>query len=92
MAMENGSLSASDVALLSGSNGFGGFAGGFEGLIYLAVIAAMFGGGFGFIVSGLGLHRGARLQHIRLKPGVASRDDRGAAGSFRGCTRIAKFS
>ena len=25
MAMENGSLSASDVALLSGGNGFGGF-------------------------------------------------------------------
>ena len=44
MAMENGSLSASDVALLSGGNGFGGFGNGFEGLIYLAVIAAMFGG------------------------------------------------
>lgn len=48
MAMENGSLSASDVALLSGGNGFGGFGNGFEGLIYLAVIAAMFGNGFGF--------------------------------------------
>ena len=49
MAMENGStLSAADVALLSNNGGFGGFAGGFEGLIYLAVIAAMFGGGFGF--------------------------------------------
>lgn len=48
MAMENGSLSASDVALLSGNGGFG-FGNGFEGLIYLAVIAAMFGnGGFGF--------------------------------------------
>lgn len=51
MAMENGSLSASDVALLSRNdgcccnNGFGFGNGGFEGLIYLAVIASMFGGG-----------------------------------------------
>lgn len=47
MAMENGSLSASDVALLSGNNGFGFGNNGFEGLIYLAVIASMFGGGWG---------------------------------------------
>ena len=40
---ENG-LSVGDVAALS--NGGFGF-GGFEGLIYLAVICAMFGGGFG---------------------------------------------
>ena len=40
---ENNGLSVSDVAALS-NGGFGGF----EGLIYLAVIAAMFGGGFGF--------------------------------------------
>lgn len=46
--MENGNgLSVSDVAALSGG-GFGGFGNGFEGLIYLAVIASMFGGGFGF--------------------------------------------
>ena len=44
--MDNGNLSASDVALLSGG-GFGGLGNGFEGLIYLAVIASMFGGGFG---------------------------------------------
>ena len=44
---ENNGLSVSDVAALS-NGGFGGFGGGFEGLIYLAVIAAMFGGGFGF--------------------------------------------
>ena len=43
----NGTLSASDVALLSG-NGFGGFGGGLEGIIYLAIIAFMFGGGFGW--------------------------------------------
>ena len=43
---ENSGLSVSDVAALSGG-GLGGF-GGFEGLIYLAVICAMFGGGFGF--------------------------------------------
>lgn len=46
--MDNGSLTASDVALLSGNGGFGGFGNGFEGLIYLAVIASMFGGGFGW--------------------------------------------
>lgn len=51
--MDNGNLSASDVALLSG-NGFGGLGNGFEGLIYLAVIMAMFGGnGFGFGNNGL---------------------------------------
>lgn len=47
---ENNGLSVSDVAALSGG-GFGGFGNGFEGLIYLAVIASMFGGwggGFGF--------------------------------------------
>ena len=44
---ENNGLSVSDVAALS-NGGFGGFGGGFEGLIYLAVICAMFGGGFGF--------------------------------------------
>lgn len=43
--MDNGTgLSASDVALLNG----GGFGGGLEGIIYLAIIAFMFGGGFGF--------------------------------------------
>lgn len=40
----NNGLSVSDVAALSGG-GFGGFGNGFEGLIYLAVIASMFGGG-----------------------------------------------
>ena len=60
MAMENGStLSAADVALLSNNGGFSGFAGGFEGLIYLAVIAAMFGGGFGF--GGFGNGAGAAV-------------------------------
>ena len=43
--MDNG-ISVADVAALSGGIGNNGF-GGFEGLIYLAVIAAMFGGGFG---------------------------------------------
>lgn len=69
MAMENGSLSASDVALLSGSNGFGGFAGGFEGLIYLAVIAAMFGGGFG----GFGL--GGNAAGAAVATGMATQND-----------------
>lgn len=50
---ENSGLSVSDVAALSGG-GLGGF-GGFEGLIYLAVICAMFGGGFG----GFGFGNGA---------------------------------
>jgi len=44
--MDNNGLSAADYAALSNRNGFGG---GFEGLIYLAIIAFMFGGGnFGF--------------------------------------------
>lgn len=41
--MDNGGLTVADVAALN-NNGFGGF----EGLIYLAVIASMFGGGWGF--------------------------------------------
>ena len=41
---ENTGLSVGDVAALNG--GLGG-CGGWEGLIYLAVIASMFGGGFG---------------------------------------------
>lgn len=49
---ENNGLSVSDVAALSGG-GFGGFGNGFEGLIYLAVIASMFGGwGGGFGIGG----------------------------------------
>lgn len=45
--MDNGNgMSVADVAALSGG-GFGGFGNGFEGLIYLAVIASMFGGGWG---------------------------------------------
>lgn len=45
--MDNGStLSASDVALLSG-NGFGGMGDGWGGMIWLFAILAMMGGGFG---------------------------------------------
>lgn len=48
--MDNGNgMSLADIAAVSG-NGWGGFGNGFEGLIYLAVIASMFGGwggGFG---------------------------------------------
>lgn len=43
MAMENGSLSASDVALLSGD----GFGGGMNSMIWLFAIIALMGGGFG---------------------------------------------
>ena len=46
MADSNG-LSLGDVAALS-NGGFGGLGGDLSGLIYLAVIFAMFGGGFGF--------------------------------------------
>ena len=63
---ENSGLSVSDVAALS-NGGFGGFGGGFEGLIYLAVIAAMFGGGFGF--GGFGGGNAAALQ------GMATQND-----------------
>lgn len=45
--MDNG-MSVADVAAISGGGGFGGWGNGFEGLIYLAVIASMFGGGFGW--------------------------------------------
>lgn len=44
MAMENGGLSASDVALLNGNNGFDG---GWGGMIWLFAILALMGGGFG---------------------------------------------
>lgn len=44
---ENSGLSLGDVAALS-NGGFGGLGGDLGGLIYLAVIFAMFGGGFGF--------------------------------------------
>ena len=54
----NNGLSVSDVAALS-NGGFGGLGGGFEGLIYLAVICAMFGGGFGF--GGFGNGAGAAV-------------------------------
>lgn len=43
MAMENGSLSAADVALLSGDGGFGGM----NSMIWLFAIIALMGGGFG---------------------------------------------
>ena len=59
---------------------------------YVYTCYIRFGSGLGFSVPGLGLHCSARLQRVRRKPGVASRDDRSASGSFRGCTRIAKFS
>ena len=44
---ENTGLSAADIAAIN-SGGLGGFGGDLTGLIYLAVIFAMFGGGFGF--------------------------------------------
>lgn len=44
----NGGLSASDIALMSGSGGFGGFGnGGWEGIIFIIAILALCGGGFG---------------------------------------------
>lgn len=57
MANENG-LSAADIAALS-NGGFGGLGGDLSGLIYLAVIFAMFGGGFGF--GGFGNGAGAAV-------------------------------
>ena len=55
---ENSGLSVSDVAALS-NGGLGGFGGDLTGLIYLAVIFAMFGGGFGF--GGFGNGAGAAV-------------------------------
>lgn len=45
MAMENGSLSASDVALLSGNNGFGGFGDG-GAFMWIFALLILAGGGF----------------------------------------------
>ena len=45
MAMENGGLSAADVALLSGNGD--GFGNGWGGMIWLFAILALMGGGFG---------------------------------------------
>ena len=55
---ENSGLSLGDVAALS-NGGFGGLGGDLSGLIYLAVIFAMFGGGFGF--GGFGNGAGAAV-------------------------------
>ena len=55
---ENSGLSLGDVAALS-TGGFGGLGGDLSGLIYLAVIFAMFGGGFGF--GGFGNGAGAAV-------------------------------
>lgn len=46
MAMENGSLSASDVALLSGNNGFGGWGDG-GAFMWIFALLILAGGGFG---------------------------------------------
>lgn len=70
---ENTGLSVGDVAALNG--GLGG-CGGWEGLIYLAVIASMFGGGFGgFGLGGAGtgaalnadMQRGFDTQNIQAQ-------------------------
>jgi hypothetical protein len=45
MGMENGGLSAADVALLNGNND--GFGNGWGGMIWLFAILALMGGGFG---------------------------------------------
>lgn len=47
--MDSGTLSASDVALLSGGNGFGGFGegGAFIWIFALIILMGMFGGGWG---------------------------------------------
>lgn len=55
---ENSGLSIGDVAALS-NGGLGGLGGDLSGLIYLAVIFAMFGGGFGF--GGFGNGAGAAV-------------------------------
>ena len=55
---ENNGLSAADIAAIS-NGGFGGLGGDLSGLIYLAVIFAMFGGGFG--LGGLGNGAGAAV-------------------------------
>ena len=62
---ENNGLSLGDVAALSN----GGFGGGLEGLIYLAVIAAMFGGGFG------GFGFGGNAAGAAMATGLATQAD-----------------
>lgn len=67
-------LSASDVALMTGAgNGWGGGIGnGFEGIIYLIAILALFGGGFG---NGFGFGGGNNmLDFFGYRPQYATQD------------------
>lgn len=66
-------LSAADIKAVTTPNfmgcgmGYGGFGGGWEGLIALVVLAAIFGGGFGGFGGGGGYQQGFNTQAITSK-------------------------
>lgn len=73
--MDNGNgLSASDVALMTGAGngGWGGVGNGFEGIIYLIAILALFGGGFGNGFGGFGGNN--MLDWFGYRPQYATQD------------------
>lgn len=78
--MDNGNgngLSASDVALMTGAgNGWGNSFGGngFEGIIYLIAILALFGGGFGGFGGGFGGNNMMAYDLFGYRPQYATQD------------------
>ena len=65
--MDSGTLSASDVALLSGGNGFGGFGegGAFIWIFALIILMGMFGGGFGGFNNAIGYENLATSNEVQ---------------------------
>lgn len=67
--MDNGTLSAADVALLNNNDGFGG--GGWTSMIWLFAILVLFGGGFG---NGFGGNNGVNALNADMQRGFDSQN------------------